>query len=200
MGGIIQGLVIVNRPDYEAPAWHLFLIAIAVIVSINVFNVYGVKLLSAAQNPLMFIHVSAFVVIIAILWARAPLVSAREVFVDFENLGGWSSTGLALSVGQISAIFGLMYSDAGAHMSEEVQDSATSVPRSMFFSYVINGILGLILVITFLFALPSVDDGKGFLCHLSIGYNIMGAELIGFQQSMIPVDSRFSTSSSKHYP
>jgi choline transport protein len=160
MGGIIQGLITVNHPDYAAPEWHLFLIAIAVIASINVFNVYGAKLLSPAQNPLMFIHVSAFIVIIAVLWARAPLVSAREVFVEFENLGGWSSTGLALCVGQISALFGLMCNDAGAHMSEEVQDAATSVPRSMFISYVINSILGLILVITFLFAMPSVDDGK----------------------------------------
>jgi choline transport protein len=126
MGGTIQGLIAVNNPDYAAPAWQLFLLAIASMLFINLFNIYGGQLLAPGQNPMMFLHVSLFVIIIAILWALGPTVSAREVFVDLENSGGWSTMGLALCVGQVSAIFGLMFGDAG---------EVFSLPHSMVFTH-----------------------------------------------------------------
>jgi choline transport protein len=43
-------------------------------------------------------------------------------------------------------------------MAEEVQDASTSVPRSMVYSFLINSSMGLILIISYLFAMPSVDD------------------------------------------
>jgi amino acid transporter len=43
-------------------------------------------------------------------------------------------------------------------MAEEVKDAGRNVPNAMFWSYVLNGILGLIFMITYLFCLPSVDD------------------------------------------
>jgi choline transport protein len=113
IGGMIQGLISVNNPDYAAPAWQLFLLSIATMVFINMFNIYAVRLLAPGQNPMMFLHVTLFIIIITIFWALGPTVSAREVFVDLENSGGWSTMGLALCVGQVSAIFGLMYGDAG---------------------------------------------------------------------------------------
>lgn len=39
--------------------------------------------------------------------------------------------GLALMIGQISAVGFLGASDAAAHMSEEVKDAGLSVPRAM---------------------------------------------------------------------
>jgi amino acid transporter len=43
-------------------------------------------------------------------------------------------------------------------MAEEVKDAGRNVPMAMFWSYVLNGILGLIFMITYLFCLTSVDD------------------------------------------
>ena len=43
-------------------------------------------------------------------------------------------------------------------MSEEIKDAGLSVPRAMVWSYFGNGIIGFILLITYLFAMPSVDD------------------------------------------
>lgn len=42
-------------------------------------------------------------------------------------------------------------------MAEEVKDAGRSVPNAMFWSYVLNGVLGLGLVVTYLFALTDVD-------------------------------------------
>jgi amino acid transporter len=43
-------------------------------------------------------------------------------------------------------------------MSEEIRDAGRYVPISMWWSYFGNGILAIILLVTYLFAIPSVDD------------------------------------------
>ena len=57
-------------------------------------------------------------------------------------------------------------SDCAAHMSEECQNASLSVPRAMIGSILINAAMGLLALITFLFALPDLDaainDPSGF--------------------------------------
>lgn len=48
-----------------------------------------------------------FLVTMVILWVKSPHVSAEAVFTQFTNEGGWSTMGLSLMVGQITAIFTL---------------------------------------------------------------------------------------------
>jgi len=43
-------------------------------------------------------------------------------------------------------------------MAEEVKDAGTNVPKAMVSSFVLNGLLGLFFVVTYLFCLPSVED------------------------------------------
>jgi amino acid transporter len=43
-------------------------------------------------------------------------------------------------------------------MAEEVKDAGLNVPNAMVWSYVLNGILAMILLVSYLFALPNVDD------------------------------------------
>jgi len=49
-------------------------------------------------------------------------------------------------------------SDSAAHLAEEVKTASRSVPRAMLWSYVLNGVVGFIVMIAFLFAIPSVSD------------------------------------------
>lgn len=57
-------------------------------------------------------------------------------------------------------------SDSAAHMSEEVKNAGIVVPRSMMWSYMINGTLGFITLTTLLFSIPDVeaaiDDPTGY--------------------------------------
>jgi choline transport protein len=55
------------------------------------------------------------------LWVLAPRNPASVVFTTFTNGGGWSSMGLSLMVGQITALYACICSDAAAHMSEEIK-------------------------------------------------------------------------------
>lgn len=57
-------------------------------------------------------------------------------------------------------------SDATAHMSEEVKDAGRYVPIAIAWGYFSNGVMAIVVVISFLFAIPSVedalDDATGF--------------------------------------
>lgn len=39
--------------------------------------------------------------------------------------------------------------DAGAHMSEELKDASMKLPRAMMWATVLNGVLGITMLITF---------------------------------------------------
>jgi amino acid transporter len=74
-----------------------------------------------------------FYQIIVMFWVLAPRNPASVVFTQFTDSGGWSSMGMALMVGQISAIYACICSDAAAHMSEEIKVCSLSnnSPKSL---------------------------------------------------------------------
>jgi amino acid transporter len=175
-GTIIQALVTVNYPDtYEPKPFHGTLLVFACVALIFSVNVYASHIWPYLQNGLMALHVLGFLVTIIVLWVCAPHQSAKAVFTEFTNEGGWPTMGLSLMVGQITAIFSLLGtfcviryhkisanestgSDATAHMAEEVRDAARYVPISIFWSYFGNGLMAIIFLITYLFSIASVPD------------------------------------------
>ena len=48
-------------------------------------------------------------------------------------------------------------SDSAAHMSEETRDAGLATPRAMIWSFGINALMGLIFLITMLFAMTDID-------------------------------------------
>jgi len=73
-----------------------------------IVNIWGATIWPKIQNGLMVLHFMGFFVVIIVLWVRAPHQDAKAVFTGFTNEGGWSSMGLSLMVGQITAIFSLL--------------------------------------------------------------------------------------------
>ncbi|KAJ5512918.1 Amino acid/polyamine transporter I [Penicillium fimorum] len=158
-GTIIQGLISVHNPDYDPKGWQGTLLVFAMVLVSYIFNVYASKLMPILSNLLMILHVLCWAVILVTLWAMSPHRSTEAVFVsDWQNLGGLPTMGLSVMVGQISAIYGCLSSDACAHMSEEIKDAGRNVPRAMAWGYFINGIMAAILLVAYLFATPSVED------------------------------------------
>lgn len=66
--------------------------------------------------------------------------------------------GLSVMVGQVTSVYFLILSDSAAHLAEEVRNASKSVPRAMMWSFYLNAFVGLIVLITFLFAIPSIDN------------------------------------------
>ncbi|KAH8821459.1 GABA permease [Xylogone sp. PMI_703] len=157
-GTIVQALIGLNDPSYDPKNWQGTLFVFAMVLILFICNVWGARLWAKMQNGLMILHIAAFLVVIIVLWVKAPHQSAKNVFTEFTNEGGWSSIGLSLMVGQITGIYSLVGSDATAHMAEEVEDAGRYVPISIFWSYIGNGIMAIIFLVTYLFAIDSVDN------------------------------------------
>ena len=121
IGTIVQGLIGVNDPDYISQNWRGTLLIFAMVLVLCLTNVYGAGWLADVQIFLFMLHVVVFIVIIGCLWGLAEHRSGMAVFTEFYNGGGWQSTGVSVMIGQVSAIYGAIASDAAAHMAEEVR-------------------------------------------------------------------------------
>ncbi|KAF2204121.1 amino acid transporter [Delitschia confertaspora ATCC 74209] len=157
-GTMVQALLVVNYPDYVWENWHGTLLVFAMVLLLYIVNVWGAQVWPRIQNGLLILHVLGFLAVIICLWVLAPHQSAKSVFTEFTNAGGWPTMGLSLMVGQITAIYSLLGSDATAHMAEEVRDAGRYVPMSLFWSYVGNGLMAIIFLATFLFSIKDLEE------------------------------------------
>ena len=108
VGTLIQGMISVNNPNYEPTNWQGTMLVWAVVVLIYILNVWGNDSMPFINNVLLVIHFTGFLAIVVTLWTLSPRNTADIVFTQFANEGGFSSIGLALMVGQLSAIYGLI--------------------------------------------------------------------------------------------
>jgi choline transport protein len=106
-GTLIQGWIKLNNPEYEPQNWQGTLLVFAMVLVLFVANTWGARSMPIINNFLLIVHVFGFFAVIIVLWTMAPRNSAEKVFTEFTNSGGWSSMGVSLMVGQISAIYGL---------------------------------------------------------------------------------------------
>jgi choline transport protein len=112
------------NPNYAFPPWQGSLFVIACILIVGLINVFGAKLIPKLQNFIFALHVIAYFCFIIPIWVNAPKATAKEVFTEFSNTGGWSSMGLAVLAGQLSGIYTQVGVDTAAHVSEEVKSTA----------------------------------------------------------------------------
>jgi len=105
VGTLIQASVIAMYPGYEPTAWQGTLMVIGVTVVVWAANIWGSSGMPVLQNLMLGVHVMGFVAVVVVFWVLSPRADARVTFLDFRNEGGWETAGLAVMVGQISAIY-----------------------------------------------------------------------------------------------
>ena len=105
---MIQSLIVINNPSYNPKPWQAVLLVFSMVLLLFIVNVWGASWWPKIQNGLMVLHILGFLVTIIVLWVCAPHQSAKAVFTGFTNEGGWSSMGLSIMVGQITAIYALL--------------------------------------------------------------------------------------------
>ncbi|KAJ7821642.1 amino acid permease-domain-containing protein [Mycena leptocephala] len=151
-GSLIQALITISNPDYSPTSWQGTLLMFSMVLVLFLANVFGAKKLPVGQNFLVVMHCALLVVFVAIYAALVPHVSAADVFTTFTNDGNWASMGLSLMVGQITAIYSLVGSDAIAHMAEEVKSAGLSaLPDST------RGVTALTVLIFLLVVAANID-------------------------------------------
>lgn len=74
--------------------------------------------------------------------------------------------------------------DSAAHLSEETKDAGVVVPRAMFYSFLANSVLGIIMLLAFLACLTDVDaatndsSGYSFIWVFNQGMSLAGVNVL----------------------
>ncbi|KAK5125315.1 hypothetical protein LTR85_000424 [Meristemomyces frigidus] len=158
LGIEIQGLISINHSSYTPQPYQGYLFVILMVSLGLLLNTWGAKQLPLIEGIILVFHIFGFAAVLIVLWVLSPKNTAHEVFTNFENNGGWQSMGLSMLVGQVTSIYGLIGSDGAAHMAEETKDAAIIVPRCMYWSYLLNGAMGFVMLVTYCFCLTDVDS------------------------------------------
>ncbi len=115
-GTIIQGLIILNDPTYIFERWQGTMLVIAITSFAILFNTFLAKKLPMVEGLILIIHIVGLFAIVIPLWVLAPRNTAKAVFTEFSNGGGWSSTGTSVMVGLSTSIVSMLGFDCGVHM------------------------------------------------------------------------------------
>jgi len=154
----ILTLASMSFPAYEPQVWQTTVLTMGVGVFAISFNAFGAKRLPMFEGAVLFFYVVGFFAITIPLWVLAPKAPLNEVFGDFENYGGWSTLGGGIVVGQMAASAAFIGVDSAVHMSEEVKNASIVVPRMMMFTILLNGVTGLVMIITYVLSIQSVEE------------------------------------------
>lgn len=164
-----------NYPWYEYQRWHGTLLIIAVLLFSVIFNTIFAQQLHLVEGSVLFIHIFGFLGILITLWVTSDRASSSEVWTTFSD-PGWDNQGLSALIGIVASVAPLLGADAAgtvsmlfdralpltsiAHMAEELQDAAFTLPRTMVWATFINGGMMFVMCITICYCIGDLDEGK----------------------------------------
>lgn len=157
VGGIIQGLIALNKAEYVFEPWHATLLTIAVLTFAIVFNTVLANQLPMVEGGALVIHFVGFFAIFIPLWVLAPKNSTEMALFTFTNNGGWSSLGLSAMIGLTAPVSSLIGYDCSVHMSEELRDASLTMPKAIMWTVAPNAIFGLLMVVTLCYTLGDAE-------------------------------------------
>ena len=156
-GTMTRGLIILTDPTYDPQPWHSVMLYWAVILfGVSVNTVIG-RWLPKFEGLILILHVFGFFAILFPLVILGPHAQPSQVFKLFINEGGWPTNGVSFFVGLLGNVFAFFGADGAIHMSEEIKNAATVVPRAILFSIVLNGFLGFGMALALLFCIGDID-------------------------------------------
>jgi choline transport protein len=160
-GNIIQALLVLNIPDYEPKRWQGTLIMYAVLALTLLVNTYFVRLLPRLEGVVMILHIVGFFAVLIPIVHFAPISSNAFVWKQFTNISGYTSNGTSWLIGQAASAILFIGYDGACHMAEEVENAAMNVPRAMFFTIFVNGVLGFAAYIFILYCFGDPEETLG---------------------------------------
>ena len=106
-GTIIQGMIVMNYPDYNFQRWHGTLLLWSMIIIGVTFNTVLARLLPWVEGTILITHCVGFIVVLVPIVYLGPHASAKDVFAQYLTLGNYSP-GASFFVGLITTVFGFL--------------------------------------------------------------------------------------------
>jgi hypothetical protein len=114
---MIQGAAVLGNASYEPQPYQATLITWASLTLALAINLAGGKLLPRAEVLLLVVHILGFFGILIPVVYMSDHNSKHQVFLTFENGGGFPTQGLAWFVGMTTFGFAFGGGDGAVHVS-----------------------------------------------------------------------------------
>lgn len=116
---LVQVCINIGYPDFVVTSWQIFLFILAMFLVTIASNTLGAKFLPVVEVVSLIGHTAGFLVFVSILWGMCrPLNESRDVFLSFEDNGGWRNYGTVCILNQVSIIWSMLGSDTIVHICE----------------------------------------------------------------------------------
>ena len=102
---LIEAIAEVNNANFAFECWQYTLLMLAFLIVTIAFNTWGAKALLRIESLSLFGHLGGFLITIIPLLVLAPKNSAKQVFMEVINNGGWKNTGTSCLVAQVSVLY-----------------------------------------------------------------------------------------------
>ncbi|KAF5662828.1 HNM1-choline permease [Fusarium circinatum] len=102
---MVQGLISLSNPSYQAERWHATLIYIGILIYCAMLNVIGEKVLPTANFISGALHILGFLAVLIALGVTSKKNTSGYVFTTTFNNTNWSD-GVAWIVGMICYLLG----------------------------------------------------------------------------------------------
>jgi choline transport protein len=101
---MIQGVAVLNHPDYVPERWQATLILYAILAFMFIINTFLARWLPKLEGLVLCVHILGFFGILIPLVYLAPHGSAKDVFATFLNEGKWQTDGVSFFVGLVTSV------------------------------------------------------------------------------------------------
>jgi choline transport protein len=108
--------MVLNNPDYVPLGWQGTLLYWAVLLLCVFINTALSKALPAIEIAILILHVLGFFIILIPLVYLAPKGDAKDIFTNFQNLGGWQTQALSFFIGLNGNAVAFLGTDGAIHV------------------------------------------------------------------------------------
>lgn len=145
---LILSSVNLYYPDYIAEAWHTVLCSWALILLLGSIAILGQHYLTWVDMFTLVCIISAVIATVITLpvYAASGIRSAREVWIDYVDMGVGFPQGWTWVLGLIQGAYCFSATGMLPAMAEEAISPELTIPRAMVFGVMVNGTLGFIFL------------------------------------------------------
>ncbi|KAK4866455.1 hypothetical protein LT330_008387 [Penicillium expansum] len=153
----VQAYLVLFKEGYVHERWHtsLILIALSTLYMLGCF--FNTKVLHYSTYVGIAFHLIGYILsLIYLLVVVEKKHTAEWVFTDETNYTGWNN-GVAWSIGIMSSALSMIGWDSSTHMAEEMKHAARDLPRTMYGSVLLTGLLTFPWIISLMFCVQDID-------------------------------------------
>ena len=113
---LIQGLIVLTRPNYDPKPYQHILLYWAVMVFTVFINVLASTVLPKFEGFILVLHIVGYFAILLPLLVLGEHQDPHQVFGLWLNMGHWPTQGTSFTVGLLGPVFTFLGADGAVHV------------------------------------------------------------------------------------